>query len=97
MNTPLRWAYPISYKRLESFAREAGVHSYEYQALVDTAVLPEPLVILQRGGDEWTCAFSADDLAQAAEPVLAFFADAMRAMAESAEAAYKDFMHQREV
>lgn len=96
MKKPLRWVYPQSYQLLKAAAEKAGIHLYEFHALVDTEV-PTPIVTVEREDTVWTETFPADDLIRATILVSEFFGTIMGEMATVTERAYQDFMHHREV
>lgn len=96
MSTPLRWAHPESYLRLQTMAREVGVHSYDYHAFIEDADGGRKLVI-RRGDSEWSEIFPMDELTEATASVMTFFENTVGAMAESAKQEYLDYMDQREV
>lgn len=97
MNTPLRWVYPKSYQTLEALAKEAGIHPYEYQALIDIGTSASHVVTVQRNVDEWSQAFTSEEFTKVSESVSAFFSKAVHEMGEAIETEYLNFMHQREV
>ncbi len=97
MNTPLRWVYPASYKSLEALAEKAGVHPYEYQALVDIGSPVGQVVKLQRATNEWSHAFVPEELANVSKSLMDFFSATVQQMAEMAQEDYHGFMAQRDV
>ncbi len=97
MSTPLRWAYPESYKALRKLSEEIGVHTYEYEALVDTGTPSDQVVKLQRNTNAWSQAFDPEELRDASASVMNFFSAAIREMADKAEQDYRNFMNHHEV
>ena len=97
VNTPLRWVYPGAYRALESLAENAGIHPYEFQALICVQASAEEVLTVRRGADQWSRAFGHDDLAGGGAPVTAFFAEVIGKMVDSAKTEYQDFMSKRDV
>ncbi len=97
MNGPLRWVYPNSYKHLEELAEAVGVHSYEYQALIDSGISSDHMVIIQRGTNAWEERFTGEELTKVAERVSTFLSEVVYDMAEAVTSEYLTVMSQREV
>ena len=97
MSTPLRWTCPSSYASLQALAEEAGIHSYEYRALVDDTDPTSSVVSLHWADESTSQAFFRADLDQVSPPVRTFFAEAVHVMAASVERDYLNVMQQRNV
>ena len=98
MISPLRWAFPKSYRRIKELAQAAGVHEFEYRARVMPATDGGlASVHIERDGSEWVRSVPAADLEAAGTESTAFFAATVDAMAAVGQATYQEQMHHREV
>ncbi|NMP23971.1 hypothetical protein [Sulfobacillus harzensis] len=97
MTTPLRWAFPRSYRRLKELAQEAGVHEFEYRARVTRGADLVVTVTIERDGSEWSRSLSVADLDIGGADATVFFAETVKEMIVVGQATYQEFMHHREV
>ena len=98
MMAPWRWTFPKSYQRLKDLAEQAGVHEFEYRARVAwDKTAPVAKVTISCDGAEWSRLLLVADLEVGGEDTTAFLREAVDAMATVDQAAYKEWMHHREV
>ncbi len=95
--TPLRWAYPKSYRLLQEMTATVGVHPYEFEVRVDERDMARPYLMIQRDDRQWERNFDADDLLMAGILVQRFFDEILETIVEQSQLAYQNFMQDREV
>ncbi|MCL5065254.1 MAG: hypothetical protein M1600_09325 [Firmicutes bacterium] len=97
MTGPLRWIYSNSYKHLKELAEAVGVHSYEYQALIDMDISSDRMVIIQQNTQAWEEAFTDEELTMVGERVSTFLSEVVHDMVEAVTSEYLTSMSQREI